>query len=149
MDNQAVSRAAEIEGLREAYAALNRNDVAGFVAMFDPEVERIEPADFPQSGTYRGLEAVKAHVVKGRGTWAEGGCEPERFVVAPSDGSEGIERIIVVVHVRVRLKTETEWREGRTGDVFTFRKGKVIQFRTFFSEQQALEWAGVSVSDGG
>jgi ketosteroid isomerase-like protein len=41
-------------------------------------------------------------------------------------------------HVRVRLKHETEWREGRIADVFTFRNGKAIQFRTFADKRQAL-----------
>lgn len=129
----------EAEALRAAYAALNRNDIPGFVAVFDPQIERIEPADFPQGGTYHGLEAVKAHVSKGRGTWAEGRCEPERFIVAG-------DRIIVLVRVRVRLKHEMEWREGRIADVYTFRNGRAIQFRTFADERQALEWAGVKAS---
>ncbi len=140
MSKVTTSRAAETEALREAYAALNRNDIPGFAAVFDPQIERIEPAEFPQGGTYHGLAAVTEHVVKGRGTWAEGGCEPERFIVAG-------DRVIVFVHVRVRLKDETEWREGRIADVFTFRNGKAIQFRTFAEEQQALEWVGVKASD--
>lgn len=140
MDTPTPSLAAETEALREAYAALNRGDIPGFVKVFDSQIERIEPADFPQDGIYRGLEAVKAHVSKGRGTWAEGGCEPERFIVAG-------DRIVALIHVRVRLKHETEWREGRAADVYTFRNGKAIQFRTFFDERQALEWAGVKASD--
>ena len=128
--------AAATDAIRAAYAALNRNDVPGFVEMFDPQIERIEPADFPQGGTYRGLAAVTAHVSKGRGTWAEGGCEPERFVVAG-------DRVVVSVRVRVRLRGETDWREGRIADVYTFRDGKAVQFRTFADEREALEWAGV------
>ena len=132
--------AAETEALREAYAALNRNDIPAMVKAFDPQIERTEPAEFPQGGTYHGLEAVKAHISKGRGTWAEGSCEPERFIVAG-------DRIIVLIHVRVRRKHETEWREGRIADVYTFRNGKAIQFRTFADERQALEWAGAKASD--
>jgi ketosteroid isomerase-like protein len=123
------SLAAETEALREAYAALNRNDIPGFVKAFDP-----------QDGIYHGLATVTEHVSKGRGTWAEGSCEPQRFIVAG-------DRIIVFVHVRVRLKTETEWREGRIADLFTFRNGKAVQFRTFADERQALEWAGVNASE--
>ena len=142
VDNPLPCAAAEAEALRVAYAALNRNDIAGFVAAFDPEVEWIEPAYFPQGGTYRGLEAVGAHICKGRGSWAEGGCEPQRFIAAPSG-----DRVVVFVHVRVRLKHEVEWREGRIADVFTFRNGRVIQFRTFVDERQALQWAGIRASD--
>ena len=144
--NPTSALAAEIEALREAYAALNRNDIPGIMALFDPRIERIEPADFPQGGTYRGLEAVGAHVSKARGMWAEGGCEPRRFIVAPPHPPPG-DRIIVLVHVRVRLKDEKEWREGRIADVYTFRNGKAIEFRTFADEGQALEWARVKPSD--
>jgi ketosteroid isomerase-like protein len=136
MDKPTVAMAGEIEGLRAAYAALNRGDVAGFVAGFDPGVVRVEFLGSPMGGTYRGLAEVTAHVARGRGAWAEGGCEPERFVVAG-------DRVIVAVRVRVRLKSETAWREGRTADVYTFRDGKVVEFRTFIDEQQALAWAGV------
>jgi uncharacterized protein len=131
---------AETEALREAYAALNRGDVDGFVKDFDPQIERSEFLESSNGGSYHGLEAVKAHVTQGRSTWAEGGCEPERFIVAG-------DKIVVFVHVRVRLKNETEWREGHTADVYTFRDGKAIQFRTFADEGQALEFAGAASSD--
>jgi len=127
--------AAEAEAVREAYAALNRGDIQGFGRVLDPAIVRIEPAGFPMSGTYRGLAAVMAHFSKARATWAEGSCEPERFVVAG-------DKVVVLVHVRVRLKTETEWREGDLADVYTFRNGKAIEFRTFGEQREALAWAG-------
>lgn len=140
MGKPSPSLAAETEALREAYAALNRNDIPAFVEIFDPQIERIEPADFPGDGTYHGLAAVTAHLSKARATWAEGSCDPQRFMVVG-------DRIIVFIYVRVRLKHETEWREGRIADVYTFRNGKAIQFRTFAEERQALEWAGVKGLD--
>jgi len=136
MDKLTSSLTAETEAIKEAYAALNRNDVSGFVAAFDPQIERIEFAESPSGGTYHGLAAVKAHVAQGRSTWAEGSCEPERFIVAG-------DKIVVFLHVLVRLKDHTEWVEGRTADVYTFRNGKAVQFRTFADKQQALEWAGI------
>lgn len=140
MDESIQPLAAEAEAIKEAYAALNRNDIPGFAQIFDPQIERIEPTDFPSGGTYHGLEAVKAHVAHGRGSWAEGSCEPERFIVSG-------DKIVVLIHVRVRLKDNTDWIDGHIGDVYTFRNGKAIQFRTFADEQEALEWAGVEASD--
>lgn len=140
MDKLTPSLAAETQALREGYAALNRNDIPAFLKVFDPEVERIEFAELPGGGTYHGLEEVKAHVSQARETWAEGSCEPERFFVAG-------DRLVVFTYVRVRLKHETEWREGHIADVYTFRNGKAIQFRTFADRRQALEWAGVKASD--
>lgn len=129
----------ETEALRQAYADLNRNNLEGFAEIFDPQIERIEPPEFPLGGAYHGLEAVKAHVSQGRSTWAEGSCEPTRFVAAG-------DKIVVFVQIRVRLKDKTDWIEGRIADVYTWRNGKVIQFRTFGDEHQALEWAGVKTN---
>ena len=108
MDESIQPLAAETEAIKEAYAALNRNDIPGFAQILDPQIERIEPAEFPSGGTYHGLAAVKAHVSKGRSTWAEGSCEPERFIVAG-------DKIVVFLHVRVRLKDNTEWVEAYCG----------------------------------
>ncbi len=90
---------AETEALREAYAALNSNDIDGFVKDFDPHVERIEFEGSPAAGAFRGLAAVREHVTNGRSTWAEGGCEPERFIVSG-------DKVVVFCHVRVRLKDQ-------------------------------------------
>ena len=136
MDDMIHTLEAETHALREAYAALNRNDIEGFIKDFDPQIERVEFEGSPKGGTYRGLEAVREHVVNGRSTWAEGSCEPERFIVAG-------DKIIVLTHVRVRLKDHADWLEGNTADVYTFRNGKVTQFRTFADAQEALAWAGV------
>lgn len=125
---------AEIEAVRQAYAALNGGDIDGFVKDFDPQIERVEFEGSPMAGAFHGIEAVKAHVAKGRSTWAEGGCYPERFMVAG-------DKIVVSCHVRVRLNDQTDWLEGRTGDVYTFRNGKIIEFRTFADESDALEFA--------
>ena len=139
MGNLTPSLAAETEALREAYAALNRNDIPEVVKSFDPQIEWIEPPEYA-GGTYHGHARVEAHLSQARESWAEGSCEPERFIVAG-------DKIIVFVYVRVRLKHETEWREGRHADVYTFRNGKATQMRIFSDTQQALEWAGVKASD--
>ncbi len=129
----------DIEAVEETYAALNRNDVQGFVKAFDPQMEWIEPPDYPGAGTHRGHAAVIANMSKGRNTWAEGGCELEQFFVAG-------EKIVAFVHVRVRLKDQTEWIDGRLADVYTFREGKAIQMRSFGQRHEALEWVGIQAS---
>ena len=124
----------EMETVRRAYAALNRGDVDGFVQDFDPQIERVEFEGSPAGGTYRGIEAVKAHVAQGRSTWAEGSCEPTALYIVG-------DKVVVSVHVRVRLKGRTDWLEGSVTDVFTFRDGRVTQFYSFAEEQQARTWA--------
>ncbi|NOT46166.1 MAG: nuclear transport factor 2 family protein [Acidobacteria bacterium] len=136
MDTQTQPLGTETAAIREAYAALNRNDIDGFVKDFAPQILRIEFEGTPTGGTYRGIDAVKAHVTQGRSTWAEGACEPERLITAGN-------KVVVTCHVRVRLKDQTDWLEGRTADIFTFINGKVVEFRTFAEEKNALEYAGI------
>jgi uncharacterized protein len=125
----------EVEALQAAYAALNRGDIDGIVRAFDPQITWIEPAHLGGSGIYRGLEVVREHFTRARANWAEGSCEPERFVL---NG----DRILVFLNIHVRLKDEAEWREGRHAAAYTFRNGKAVEMRIIEDEQEALAWVG-------
>ena len=135
MDKLTPSLEAEVDALKETYAALNRNDIEASVKAFDADIAWIEPAEYAGGGTYQGRVAVQTHLSRARNTWAEGSCEPEQFISAGN-------KVIVFLYVRVRLKHETEWREGRHAAVYTFRDGKAIEMRIFDDKRQALEWAG-------
>lgn len=128
------STATEI--LTRFFAAINRNDMQAIVRDFDPDIVRIELEGFPTAGTYRGIPEVQAHVTKGRGTWAEGTCEPEKFL-------ENGDKVVVYLHARVRLKDSTEWIDGRFADGFVLRNGKIVEYRTFWERAEALKWAGI------
>lgn len=138
MDSSAQT-AQNIETLKAFYAAINRDDIPATLDFFDPQIERIEPAGFPLAGVYRGPAAVASHLTQGRGTWAEGSCEPESFVEANG-------KIVALLYVRVRLKNKTEWIDARFADGFVFREGQIIQMRTFAERPQALAWAGIESS---
>ena len=129
-----MSTATEI--LEQFFAAINRNDMQAIVSNFDPQIVRIEPEGFPTAGTYRGIPAVQEHVTKGRGTWAEGTCEPEEFL-------ENGDKVVVYLHARVRLKDSTEWIDGRFADGFVLRSGKIVEYRSFWKRAEALKWAGI------
>ncbi len=126
----------EIEVLKQFFAAINRNDMQGITKDFDPQIVRIEPEGFPTAGTYRGIAEVQAHITKGRGTWAEGTCEPEQFL---TNG----DKVVVYLHVRVRLKDSTDWVGGRFADGFVLRDGKITQYLSFGEQLDALKWAGI------
>jgi ketosteroid isomerase-like protein len=127
---------AETEALERFFAAINRNDMQAMTKDFDPRIVRVEPEGFPTAGTYRGIADVREHVAKGRGTWAEGSCDPEKFLV---NG----DKVVVYLHARVRLKDSTDWIDGRFADGFVFRDGRITQYRTFRERADALEWAGI------
>ena len=129
-----------IEVVARFYATINRNDMQAIADDFDPGIVRIEPEGFPTAGTYRGIAEVQAHIKKGRGTWAEGTCEPEGFF-------DNGDKVVVYLHAWVRLKDKTEWTGGRFADGFVLRRGKIIDYRSFADRADALQWAGIEDRD--
>ena len=123
--------------LKEFFAAINRNDVLAATRHFDPQVVRVEPEGFPTSGTWHGIAQAREHLARGRGTWAEGSCEPEQFLV------QG-DKVVVYLHVRVRLKGATDWIDARFADGFVFHDGRITEHRSFGERADALAWAGIA-----
>lgn len=132
-------QAAAIHLLRQAYDAFNRGDIEQAVKDLDPEIEWTEPDSFPGGGTYHGREGVARYLTQSRAGWAEGRSEPERFVTAG-------DRVVVLVHARIRMQGETAWHDIHLADVYTFHNGKPIQMRAFADQQEALRWAGATNS---
>lgn len=130
-----------IDVLQRFFAAINRNDIRAASQDFDAAIVRVEPAGFPTSGTYRGIAEVQAHLVKGRGSWAEGSCDPESYLV------QG-DRVVVYLHARVRLHGSNEWIDGRFADGFVVRDGRIIEYLTFGERSDALAWAGIASDHG-
>ena len=127
----------EIEAVKLFFAALNRNDLQAIVLALDPEVVRKEFEGTPNGATYRGIGEFREMFERGRGSWAEGGCNPEEIF---QNGN----KVVAFVHVRVRLKGATEWNEGKIGDAFMFRGGKIVEFHSFADRDDALKWAGIA-----
>ena len=124
------------EALEQFFDAINRNDMQTVTQDFDADILRIEPEGYPTAGTYRGIAEVQAHIMKGRGTWAEGTCKPEKFLV---NG----DKVVVYLHARVRLKKSNDWVGGRFADGFVFRDGKITEYLSFAERVDALKWAGI------
>jgi hypothetical protein len=125
-----------IDALRGAYAAFNRGDMDAAMEPLDAQIEWTEPAEFPGGGTYHGHAEVKRYLNQSRHAWAEARSEPEQFIPAR-------DRIVVLVHARVRAKGSSEWKDVRLADVYTIHNGKATQMRAFADRKDALRWVGV------
>ena len=123
-----------IATLRDAYAAFNRGNIDAAVQGFDARIEWIEPAEFPGGGVYHGRDGVKHYLTQSRAL-TKGSSEPEQFIPAGN-------RIVVLVHARVRPKGSSDWQDVRLADVYTIRGGKIVQMRAFADRQEALRWVG-------
>jgi ketosteroid isomerase-like protein len=126
----------DIKIIRQVYSGLNGNDIDAVMNLMDPDITRVEFEGFPTAGTYKGLTAMRQHLNTGRNTWAEGACVPVDFFTAAN-------KIVVTVHIKVRLKNNTDWIDDWIADGFVIKDGLVAEFHSFPNKQKAFEWAGI------
>src|SRR5215472_4105860 len=124
--------------LTDAYASFNRGDMAAAVAAMDPNVEWIEPAEFPGGHRpYRGPKDVMVYLTNSRAGWEQGRSDPERLIPAG-------DKVVVFVRARFRRRGSTEWHEVRLADVYTFRELVIVAMHAFASRDDALNFAGIT-----
>lgn len=129
----------DIEIIRQIYYCINRNDIDSVLDLMAVNIIRIEPEGFPTAGVYRGHTDIRQHLITGRSTWADGGCEPVDFFAAG-------DKIVVTVHIKVRLKNHSEWIDARIADGFILKGGLVVEFHSFPDNQKAFEWARITTN---
>ena len=54
------------------------------------------------------------------------------------------DKVVVYLHVRVRLKGATDWIDARFADGFVFRDGRITEHRSFGERADAIAWAGIA-----
>jgi ketosteroid isomerase-like protein len=113
----------------DAYAAYARGDIEAAVAGLHPEVEWIEPDEFPNGGRRQGPAAVAEYLRSAREMWAE-------LVSEPSAVRRGGD-IVIIHHVSGRLVDGTE-HEATVADVFTVRNGQVVRMRAYADPAEVL-----------
>lgn len=127
---------AVVAELRAAYAAFNRGDIDAAVRFLDPQIEWVEPTEFPGGGTYHGVEGAKRYLRQSRAGAAEVISSPQRFVPAG-------DRIVVFVHARVLPKNSDTWQDVRLADVYTIHGGRATKMHAFANRDDALRWVGI------
>jgi ketosteroid isomerase-like protein len=111
----------------DAYDAFARGDIDGAVSGLAPDVEWIEPDEFPYGGRREGPAAVADYLRASRALWSE-------FVSEPTAYRRG-DDIVVLHHVTGRLLDGTP-TDSTVADVFTVRDGKVIRMHAYADRSQ-------------
>ncbi|MPZ84954.1 MAG: DUF4440 domain-containing protein [Actinophytocola sp.] len=106
----------------DSYAAYARGDIDAAVAPLHPDVEWIEPAEFPLGGRRVGPAAVAEYLRASHAGWT-------RFTSTPTATRRGPD-IVVVHHVEGELADGTP-HAATVADVFTVQSGQVVRMRAY------------------
>ncbi len=112
-----------------AYAAFARGDIDAAVRDLAPDVDWVEPEEFPGGGHHRGPAAVAAYLRASHDGWAELHSEP----VAHRRGDQ-----IVVVHHVWGVLRDGGRGEATVADVFTVEDGRVVLMMAYADPADAF-----------
>lgn len=108
--------------IEAAYAAYARGDIGQVVARLHPQVEWIEPGEFPGGGRRTGPAAVAEYLTASLAGWAE--LHSSATVYRQGD------TIVARHHVQGRLASGAA-HEITVADVFTVRDGLVVRMQAY------------------
>jgi ketosteroid isomerase-like protein len=113
----------------DAYRAYARGDIDQAVTGLHPEVEWIEPDEFPNGGRRQGPAAVVDYLRASRAMWTE--------LVSEATPHRRGDDIVIVHHVFGRM-VDGSHHDVTVADVFTVRQGQVVRMRAYADPAEAL-----------
>lgn len=133
MEDEFPPRLAALE--REVIAAYRHGDVEWILEHADPSVEVVQPPEFPDSRTYRGLDGLLEALLVWLGQWPRYRVAPQRIFAVGDD------QILTVAthsgrsrHVDLDVEAEMVW-------LIRWHERRMTRWEMFMSLENALEAA--------
>jgi ketosteroid isomerase-like protein len=129
-----------VEAIRRVYEAMARGDFWAAGEVFDPEIVwEWSPSLAGLTGiaTYHGIEGVVAATLDFFEAWDWYTQEAEELIEIGDD-------VLVITRTHARMRGSEREVEDKIGEVWTFRGGKVIRYKSYDSPAEALEATGLT-----
>ena len=124
-----MSTQANVQIVRDFFAALGRGDKQGLLALSAEDIEWIIPGqDWPLAGTHRGHAGLADLLQKASDTLETSYPEPPEFV------AQG-DRVLVVGFAKGRVISTNKTFEDRWVFAITIRNGKLTNIREYIDTQ--------------
>jgi ketosteroid isomerase-like protein len=130
-----------VEIVRRAMEAWNREDMAALAAMSDAEVEFVSIFAGMEGRTYRGYDGLREYFADMRDAWTEFHRDIEEVIEAGDD------QVVVFFHLRGTARTSGVSVDEDVTTVFELSKGRLYRMVVFRDREEALEAAGLSEQD--
>lgn len=125
-----------VEAVRRVYERWARGDFTASMDLLDAQAVLVIGPDFPDAGTYEGLEDIREYM--------RGFLEPwTRVTIAAEELTDAGDAVLAAVHQSGTGESSGVETELRYFQVWTFRDGKVGRLEGFRDRARALEAAGL------
>ncbi len=115
---------ANVEAIRGVYERWSEGDFRANVELFDPEMELVLSAEFPDTGSYRGAEATSGYMRQFLEPW-------ERLTIAGEELTGAGDQVIAMVLQSGVGRSSGVPASDRYFQVWTFRDGRVVRLENF------------------
>ena len=120
-----------VEQLRGSYAALNRRDIDGTVAVLAEDAKWVEHSDLPEAGSYRGRETIRSFLEHFLDSWDQ--FEQEIEEVQERDGC-----ILLFIRLSARGKGSGIDVESRYAHLWLMEDGRGVRVDAYYDRESAL-----------
>jgi ketosteroid isomerase-like protein len=127
----------DVELVRRAMEAWNREDIDGLIPLSDPEVEFVSIFAGMEGRTYRGYDGLRRYFADMRDAWAEFRREIEGVTDAGGD------QVVVFFRLRGTARVSGVPVDERMTTVFRLREGRLHRMVVYRDRDEALEAAGL------
>ena len=117
--------------LRDSYAALNRRDIDGTVAVLDEDAKWVEHSDLPEAGSYRGRETIRAFLEHFLDSW-------DSFEQQIEDVREADDCVLLFIRLNARGKGSGIDVESRYAHLWVMREGRGVRVDAYYDRESAL-----------
>ena len=126
-----------VEAVRGVYERWSAGDFSASLEVMDPDVVLVLPAEFPDPGTYRGLEQIAGYMRHFLEPWTHIAIEAEELI----DGGDTVVAAIRQHGTGRETGIVTEMRYFQT---WVFQGSKVVRLEASRDRAKALGAAGLS-----
>lgn len=114
-----------------SYEALNRGEIDAALQLLDENAEWHESEALPDTGVYRGREAIRAFLTDFLESW-------ERFEQEIEETRERGDRVAVLIHLKARGRESSAEVDARYAHVWTIRDGSAVRVDAYYDRDEAL-----------
>jgi len=126
-----------VEFARRGYEAFNERGVEAILDFLEPEIEWVNLAPPPMSGTYKGHDGVRRFFEELYSDWEGVQIDPEEFIAV------GDRYVLVLLRVWARGKTSGVGGDAPVAMLWTVGRTGAAQVRIYYNRREALEAAGL------
>ncbi|HEY1238379.1 MAG TPA: nuclear transport factor 2 family protein [Solirubrobacterales bacterium] len=114
-----------------SYASLNERDIDAAMEVLAEDAEWHESEVLPDTGVYRGREAIRAFLTEFLASW-------ERFHQTVEETREEGDRLLVMIHLEATGRGSAADVDARYAHLWTLSGGRGIRVDAFYDRAEAL-----------